>query len=245
MSARMAPSPPADCTSGSGRFRMLVHDWADADGDGDAIGLLVPIMTSGTGVMTKHAWVDSIAVVTEDVDSLRVVDVDEGVRFVDDALVDASSISTVLSGTTTFSSGEITGRPAIVAEGWSASGAPDVELDIAWTCSTDPFHYQPQPPGYVFSLDDIGCSWNQDVVVRNGPGRFLWQARGDATAELESPTTEDMYGNLEFTLTFGSFEMVGEATSVGPQSATFDLSSITYAGVPVCTTGTYTFPAEG
>lgn len=108
-------SADADCTAGSGRFFLLPVLYNNLDKDGRYTATLLPIQQSGTGVMTRRAWISSISPVSPPSGStLRVVKQTSLFHMTtQDTLYNASEISTLINGTTNFGSNVLRGDPPL------------------------------------------------------------------------------------------------------------------------------------
>ena len=75
-------------------------------------------------------------------------------------------------------------------------------------------------------------------------GRLLWEPYGNPNHVTSTLTTHTALGTRAFSYTRGDLEVEGELISVTPSGASLELSRVDYAGVSVCTTGTYTLSPE-
>ena len=231
------------CAAGSGRFVLVPGYRGDRDADGDEHGVYYAVLESGTGTMTSRAWITDIDVVDDDDMDVRVVHVDQPIRFSGaDVLLNKSSISTALTGTHGFSSGVITGHPGFVLENIDSEAAPEVVVDMEWTCSDSGGLDWEGDAGFVLDLDSMGCGIEQKLVMRPTPHFLRFQIYGDPTHDKRIFTNVVSTGRAFNTEVLG-VDVKGVLTSVSPTQATLQIDHIKLGSVELCTADTYTLPA--
>lgn len=240
-----APSQ-ADCTSGYGRFEAVPIFTGNNDDDGLHHVTLLPFQVSGSGQMTRKSWITSITVAEAPTGSTpRVIRSTAPYRFTaGDQLEDASTISTVLSGTTNFSSGELRGSSPFVAEEIAEGDLDGFAFDMTWTCSSTGATVN-RPQGYQFTLADIGCPGHQRMTLRYSatPKRVMIEQYGLVGMSEVEPTTTTSDGE-EFLWAWGGLTVNAAVQSATSSQAVVKLKEITWHGTGACTPGTYTFAAE-
>lgn len=235
------------CTSGSGRFRLAAWQRDDKDADGDYGYTLIPIKKSGTGTMTNAAWVTNIDIVEDESLQLHVQKIDEQLFFTSADLIEdkANMVHTLsASGTNTFGVGLVRGNPSFVVED-APLGTAAFEVDMSWTCSSSGFANVSQTTGYVVNSDDLGCGYDQDIVVRPiaGGDRVQLQVYGNPLVKLEVPT--QINGTeRDFTFSRGALQLEGSLVSWNGTSAVVDVDVMKAGVLNVCSTGRYTLNAE-
>jgi len=245
-SKRMMDSD-ADCTTGDGSFQLVPIQASDDDGDGDYSVAFLPLMSTGSGVMTRASWVDSID--NLDIPSgytVRVIKSDTEFEWnANDLLVNASTVSNALSTTNTFNSGVIDGNPIFVVSEVDEDDLLDFSLDIEWTCGGS-YTSVSSPQGYQFALSDIGCTgYDQKLTLRydTGPNRVSLEQYGTAAVGRTEPTATVVDGEA-FTFDRENLLIEGVILSHDSTEAEVRLDTIQADGVNVCSTGTYTFAVE-
>ena len=163
---------------------------------------------------------------------------------VDDTLVNAGQIATVVSGTTAFSSGTLRGNSPFVASEMSVADLNDYEVDMTWTCGSGAPAVT-RPAGYTFKLSDLGCPATQRMTLRvaNVPPRVTVELYGYIGSCFTSSTAPTADG-AGFVFHEGGLVVAGAVVSSNAQQAVVKLEAATYDGVAACTPGTYTLPRE-
>lgn len=239
-------SSAADCVAGSGRFDLVPFYAVNHDHDVLSGVWLAPLMLSGAGTMTNGARVSSATPVGATPATLRVARRGQDLRMgPDDALLspDQTSVAVPPGETTTFGAEEVQGNPIFVLPDVSESGASGLQVDLAWTCPA-PTGQLARPQGYQAKLVDMGCPWEQKVVVRPvfnaGPRRLELGLYGNQDfKKITKLTATDL-----FTATRGTLTVTGAWLGVENGEARIRLDSVTVGGAPVCTTGTFLLPPE-
>ncbi|HNH49028.1 MAG TPA: hypothetical protein PKY30_18430 [Myxococcota bacterium] len=240
-------SSNAECAAGSGRFFLVPILRHNRDFDGSEHVAFLPIQKTGTGVMTRQAWISAITPVNlPSGGTLRVVKQVSLFTFNgEDALYNATNISTVLpSGTTNFGANVLRGDPPFVGEELNPSNITSYEVDMTWTCGTGGTP-KTLPQGYQFRLSDIGCSGNQKFTLRyaTNPKRVYLELYGSPNYQLVEPTTTTSTGEA-FAFDKPTFQVDATVLSTSSTQATVRIDEISLSGVELCTPGTYTFEAE-
>lgn len=233
------------CTAGSGTFTLLPVVVMDRDGDGAVSVTFLPAQLDGTGTLTMNAWITGITVNEDAGNDLRLLD--PGVSFsrgYNDLISGLSSMSTLVSGTHTFSTGEHSGFAPFVVEEMDKGDIGDLEVELTWTCGSGATA-QARPSGYVVDLESMDCGVEQDLVMRvlNSPNRVQWELYGAANYSKVVGTVNAVDGR-EFTLQRGDLYVKGTVRDWDATEAEVRFDAISYDGVDLCETGTYTFPAE-
>ncbi len=247
VAGRRATSLEADCSSGSGSFKLAPIQASDGDGDGKYSVAFMPIMTSGSGVMTRASWVNTIDNLSIPAGyTLRVIHSDTDFRWsASDLLVNPSAVSTALSTSNTFNSGLIDGNPIFVVSEVAEDDLLDFSLNMSWTCGGNATAVS-SPQGYQFALSDIGCTgYDQKLTLRyaTNPGRVSLEQYGTAAVSRTEPTSTVVDGEA-FVFDRENFLIDGVLLSHDGTQAQVRLDTIQINGVNVCQTGTYTFLAE-
>lgn len=239
-------SSAAECTAGEGRFFLMPLRGRDRDKDGFVTVSYLPVQLTGTGAMTRLASVTEITRVTGpnsiNARALRTrsaFNYDE-----DDQLEDASTISTVISGTHTFQTGDVAGNPVFVAVEVGEADVDAFTVDMEWTCPSGTGVARPQ--GYQFRLSDIGCTGiNQKMALRytTNPKRVWLEQYGTSTVSFGKPTVTVQDGQA-FVIDIGGLHVEGVLLSADAQDAEVRFDELEWKGTPVCDTGTYTFGVE-
>jgi hypothetical protein len=161
-----------------------------------------------------------------------------------DALYNASEISTLISGTTSFGSNVLRGDPPFVAEEILLSQLGAFTVDMTWSCGSGGTS-RTLPQGYQFRMSDIGCSGNQKFTLRyaTNPKRVYLEFYGNPNFMKAEPTATTSEGEA-FTFEHLGFLVDGVVVSTSSSSAVVKLNEISLNGVSSCTPGTYTFLAE-
>ncbi len=246
LSAQKSPAQ-SDCTPGAGRFRLLPVHGFDHDRDGRYAMSFLPFQTSGTGVMTRRAWVTSISPVSVPSGyTLRAVHEDAGYDFsAADQLNNATAISTAITQPTTFATGAMMGSPAFTVSEIMASESASFEVDMAWSCGTGGTTVT-RPQGYQFRLSDIGCPATQKMTLRyvnTAPKRVMIEQYGNAAMSKVEPTVTTGQGQA-FVFEVGDLMIDGAVVSATSTQAVVRIDEVTWNGVSACTPGTYTFEVE-
>lgn len=240
-------SAAADGASGSGDFMLLPTSVGDSDGNGSVHVRLLPIMLSGSGKLTANAVINAITGVTiPSGGSLRLLkDATHAFRWTHgDLLVNASSISTSITGDVTFTTPKPKAPGIFVANGVPTSSLDDFRVSLSWTTGTNTGPTLAQ--GWALKLEDIGCStYKQSFTLRRltSPERLVVEPYG-FPAEGETFPATYASGTASFNFSYANFHMVGQLQSMSSQGATLVLSTITYLGSNVCSTGTYSMAPE-
>lgn len=239
-------SSQAECSSGTGRFFLLPILYNDMDKDGNYSVVFTPIQQSGTGVMTRQAWISSISPVNLPSGSqMKVVKQTPSFRFTStDALENASSIATSITGTTNFDSQVLRGDPPFTVEEMALSNLGAYTVDMTWSCGSGGTT-RTLPQGYQFRLSSIGCSGNQKFTLRyaTSPNRVYLEPYGNPSVSSVEPTTTTSTGQA---FVFEHNGIVLDATIISTNSthAVVRIDEISVDGVDQCTPGTYTFEVE-
>lgn len=242
-----AASAAANGASGSGIFMLLPTSIADNDGDGDFHARLLPIMLSGSGKLTANAVIDAISSVTiPSGGMLRLLhDGTPAFRWAhDDSLVNAGSISTSITGAVNFSTPNPKAPGVFVGNGIPASSLDDYLVSMSWTTITNSGPTLPQ--GWSLKLQDIGCStYKQYFTVRRmtSPERVTVEPYGFPSERRVFPATHST-GTTSFDISYADLHLAGQLQSMSSQGATLVLSTMTYSGSNVCSTGTYSMAPE-
>lgn len=245
LSARRASSDEALGASGSGTFQLIPLRARDRDHDGSASVTFVPIQIDGTGVMTNLAWVTQIDVVEDQGYTLKVVKPDQEILWND--LTDELGISTdafTLSEENPFDEEDVSGNPVFVVEEMDPDDAGGLQITMTWSADVGPTLIQ--APGYVFSLDDIGCDGPQRFVMRlyGDPLWVAFELYGNPNLSWAMPTTPAGGSGRAFSTSARGLALAGVVLSHDSQDAEVVLTTIAWQNLGVCEEDTYTFPAE-
>lgn len=195
--------------------------------------------------MTRLASVTSITKVTGASATLRVLRSRAPYDFTaQDQLTNAASISTVISGTHTFSAGVVPGNPIFVAEEVAEADLDGYTVDMTWSCPGGSGVTRPQ--GWQFRLSDIGCTGvTQKLTLRytTNPKRVYLEQYGNSGVFVVEPTATTTSGEA-FAIELGRLTIDGVLLSHNTNQAQVRLDEVSWAGTNVCSTGTYTFQAE-
>lgn len=239
-------SSNAECSAGSGRFALLPVLYNDMNVDNSYGVTFLPVQKTGTGVMTRQAWVSSISPVNFPSGTvLRVIKQTPSFHMTDtDTLASASEISTQISGTTSFGSNVLRGDPPFVAENIPLSDLGAYEVDMTWTCGSGG-NALTLPQGYQFRLSDIGCSGNQKFTLRyaTNPKRVYLELYGNPNFRRVEPTSTTSDGQA-FIFEQDQFLLDAAVVSTSSSQAVVKINEISINGTSYCTPGTYTFQAE-
>lgn len=207
---------------------------------------LVPMQLSGTGVMTRRAWVTNISPVNlpSGVTLRAITATDKFHVNRRDQLMSPSTTSLTISGSTTLSTGALRGDPIFVAENVSIEDAAAMTVDMSWTCGAS-VQTVPKSRGYVFRPADIGCTGIQKLVLRydSSPNRVTLEQYGDPSIAVVEPTTTTSLGQA-ITFERGSLALDATLISHTTNAAVLKIDSLSWNGAALCTAGTYTLPAE-
>lgn len=240
--------PPTDCVSGSGRFKLWPYLMQDFDRDGSSSAVLAPMMVDGTGVMTGRSWISQISVINKpEGSSLRVIKPLVQFQFDgDDRLSNPAMSGYLLTASHSFSGGQLVGNPQFVFDEVDPGSLGTVEVDVSWTCDLA-MPVVSAPLAWKLKVADLSCS---------GLGEQLYSFRYDA---LHSRVSFGLYGSpylqvyadaqstvdgSAFTFEFNGAVVDGVILSYSTEQATVRLDEVSYMGLPVCATGTYTLPGE-
>ncbi len=238
----------ANCSAGSGRFRLVAVQAGDVDNDGLNHYALFPVQESGTGVMTRSAWVTAIDQVSVPTGvTLRVIKSNQKFSFdLADGLKNASTVSSVVNASNDYSTGVIDGNPVFVVSELATSLVDDFQVDMEWSCSntfTDTTSHQ----GYQFRLSDIGCTGDyiQKLTLRvaSSPNRVSLEHYGTAAVSRTVPTQTTSEGKA-FSYDKGNVSIDGVVLSNNAQQASVKINHVKWNGINLCDAGTYTFAAE-
>lgn len=237
----------ADCSAGSGRFQLMPVQMGDRDQDGSYHYAFLPVQKTGTGVMTRSAWITSINQVSVPSGrTLRVIKSDKKFSFDQaDALKDPTVVASVVNATNRYSTGVIDGNATFVVSELPLSEIDDFTVDIGWSCSSS-FTETSSPPGYQFRLSDIGCTgYNQKMTLRvgSGPNRVRLEQYGTAAVGRTEPTQTTTEGKA-FAFDRGPLSIDGVVLSSNTQQASVKINYLRWNSSDICTAGTYTFAAE-
>ena len=248
-----ARSAPVDstCVAGSGRFQLIPRRLIDRDDDSSSSVILSPVQVSGSGALTGHAWITDLDIVEDQDQDLRVIKPNAQFRFDSaDTLVDQAVVSLPLQATNDFTSGAVSGGAPFVAVEILDTTTADFVVDLQWTCGTLPPSAERVPyQGYTVSPEDLGCtcSWVQELTVRPFPHavpKYLDIERYGHVEDRVRVRLEAVPAGHDFDHRIGTLRLRGTLTSYDSNSATIDLDEASVDGVNICTTGTYTLPAE-
>lgn len=239
-------STDSDCEPGSGHFRLYPIFQQDRDHDNARTLTFLPMQTSGTGVMTRTAWITTISPTNlPSAANLRVLKQANAFHIsATDLLDNASTLSVPVNGNLSFDGGILRGDPPFVAERIPIGNAYNYEMDMSWTCgSAGPARTLPH--GYQFRLSDIGCTGNQKLTLRYAanPNRVYLEQYGNPNFQLVEPTTSVQDGQA-FAYDDGGFSLDATILAVSSTQATVRIDSMSLGQLPLCTPGTYTFGSE-
>ena len=249
-SRRMAPVN-STCSAGSGEFQLVPRRRVNKDNDSSSSLSLVPVQISGSGTMTSAAWINQIHIVEDQGATLRVVKLNKSYAFSSsDHLVAPLDTVALMSSTTTFANGVLTGGAPFVVEEVPNSTTNDFRVDMTWTCDTlgDTEVVSP-PQGYTFSLSDLGCygSWPQKITIRPVPygdaQSMQVELYGMVWGDL-NPKLVENDGERDFSFSRSGLQVSGALLSYDGQGASIRLDSASYLGVNLCSTGTYSINPE-
>ena len=161
-----------------------------------------------------------------------------------DHLANASTISTAISGQTTFASGVLHGDSPFAVEHVSSADFAALTVDMTWTCGA-PTTDETLAQGYVFRASDLGCPGIQKFVIRylTNPNRVTLEQYGNRALYLVEPTTTTTLGQA-FTFERGSLSLDATVRSHTANAMVLQVDSMQYNGANACTAGTYTVAHE-
>jgi hypothetical protein len=236
----------ADCTSGSGRFFLLPLTGRDNDGDGRYHGNYFPIQVSGTGTMTRKAWITNITPYSWPSGvGLKAIKTFGNFFFTSaDLLKNPSSTSVSISGNTSIDSGILPGQPMFAVEEVLEANIGTLQVDMTWSCTRTASTVS-KPQGYQFRLSTIGCPANQKFTLRyaTSPNRVYLEPYGLPDMNVVEPTTTTTEGKA-FVIEHSGLMIDGTLVSTSSSQAVLDIDAITWQGENACTPGTYTLAVE-
>ena len=115
---------------------------------------------------------------------------------------------------------------------------------MSWTTGTNTGPTLTQ--GWTLKLEDIGCStYKQSFTLRrlSSPERIRLEPYGLPGEGEEFPATYSS-STQSFNISYAEFHIVGQLQSMSSQGATLVISTLTYQGSNVCSTGTWSMAAE-
>ncbi|MCK6507962.1 hypothetical protein L6R53_32110 [Myxococcota bacterium] len=241
-----ATAPAAGCTAGSGRFTLLPRYLADVDNDGDYQAVFDVVQSSGSGTMRRADWVTDIVLVEGQGRSLRVLRDGKTAAFNgSDQLINASTESTAITGTHTFSTGVIPGYPLFVTSETDLDDLYEMEVDLEWSCEASPGTVSGLSTGYIIPTETIGCGTVQDLVLRvyNSPNRVHIEQYGYPQHKVVIPTSNTPSGR-RFVYDWNYFHLDATLEDWDSSSADIRIDQMKWDGTNVCDADSYTFQAE-
>lgn len=241
-----ATAPAAGCTSGSGTFSLLPRTMIDRDGDGDYQAVFDVVQTSGTGTMRRADWITDIELVEDKGKDLRVLHDGQTARFNgSDQLLKATTVSTAITGTHSFSTGTIPGYPLFVASEISPADRWEMQVDLDWSCETSPSTVSGLSTGYIVPTETIGCDTVQDLVLRvyDSPNRVHIEQYGYPQHKVVIPTSNTPSGR-RFVYDWNYLHLDATLEDWDSSSADVRIDELKWDGTDVCDADSYTFQAE-
>lgn len=249
---RHAPSN-STCSAGSGRFQLLPFRQFDKDEDGNKSVVLRAVQKSGTGALTGSAWITDIDLVTDQGETIRVVKKNMDYAFdATDSLLDANNVSIALQSTNDFQEGFITGSAPFVLQEVAGDTTANFVVDMEWTCGSLQAHEDLTPSqGFSFALSDLDCvqSWPQRFTFRPKPYISPKYAQveiyGTLNDRIRIALEPNSSSGYDFSFDRAGLKFEGSLNSYNAANgASVTVDELSFAGVDLCTTGTYTADAE-
>jgi len=154
-------------------------------------------------------------------------------------------LTTVVSGTRSYNSGEYGGNAYFVVEELAVSNLDDYKVDLTWTCATGQNDID-LGQGWQLRASDLGCTdYIQKMTLRyfTSPNRVELQQYGNPNYTLVEPTTTTVDGEA-FVFEDWGFTIDATLTSWSSTGATVQIDEIALNGINICTTGTYNLAPE-